>query len=282
MKLKAFRGKKLPLTNDGALELFPVGAGSAFAKTLYQNNYLIIKGDTHVMIDCGTRAPEALYRLGLSVTDISTWLITHSHADHIGGLEEVMLMNRYFVRKKPTVIITPEYQETLWNNSLRGGNEPNERHDGHGLGFEDYWNVIRPTPVPGQPRDTRSVDIGSLNIKIVRTKHFPDQSTSWEDSAYSVGLIIDDRILFSGDTRFDPELLSSYDDLYSFEAIFHDVQFFTGGVHPSLDEISTLPAEMKRRMILTHYPESWADQEKRVRKEGFIGFARQWSFHRFD
>lgn len=281
MKIKPFRGKRLPLSNDGTLELFPVGCGSAFAKTIYQNNYLVIKGDTHLMIDCGTRAPEALSKLGHPVTDISTWLITHSHADHIGGLEEVMLVNRYFARKKPDVVITEEYQDVLWNGSLRGGNEPNERHDGHGLGFRDYWNVIRPVPVPDQPRDTRSVDLGPLNVKLIRTKHFPEQSVGWEDSAYSVGLIFDDRILFTGDTRFDPELLQAYDELYGFEVIFHDVQFFTGGVHASLDEISTLPADMKRRMVLTHYPESWSEQAKRVHQEGFLGFARQWSFYRF-
>ena len=282
MRVSAFRGRKLPLSNDGALEMFPVGCSSAFAKSLYQNNYLIVKGDTHLMVDCGTRAPEALFKLGRPVTDISNWLITHSHADHVGGLEEVMLMNRYFAHSKPSVVITEEYQQTLWNESLRGGNEPNERHEGHGLGFEDYWNVIRPQPVPGQPRDTRSVDLGPLNIKIFRTKHFPEQSTGWEDSAYSVGLIIDDRIMFTGDTRFDPELLESYDDIYSFEIIFHDVQFFAGGVHASLDEVSTLPPEMKRRMVLTHYPETWSGQVKRVRREGFIGFAHQWSFYRFD
>ena len=282
MKIKPFRGKKLPLENNGVLTLFPVGCGSAFSKKLYQNNYLIIKGDTHLMVDCGTRAPSALAALGHPVTDISTWLITHSHADHIGGLEEVMLLGRYFARKKPKVIITEEYQKVLWEKSLSGGNEPNEIHAGTKLTFDDYWEVIRPVPVEGQPRDTRSVDLGALNIKMVRTKHFPEQSASWEDSAYSVGLIIDDRILFTGDTQFDPELLTSYDALYSFEYIFHDVQFFTGGVHPGLDQLSTLPEEIKRRIILTHYSESWTEQVKRVRNEAFIGFARQSSFYIFE
>jgi ribonuclease BN (tRNA processing enzyme) len=264
------------------LTLFPVGCGSAFAKKLFQNNYLIIKGDTHVMVDCGTRAPTALAGLGLSVTDISTWLITHSHADHIGGLEEVMLMGRYFARRKPAVIITEEYQKTLWEHSLSGGNRPNEVHDGVMLTFDDYWEPIRPVTVDGQPRDTREVNLGELNIKLVRTKHFPEQAASWQDSAYSVGLIIDDRILFTGDTKFDPELLTSYDDLYSFEYIFHDVQFFPGGVHTSLDELCTLPPELKRRIILTHYQESWRDHVKRVKSEGFVGFAQQSSFYIFE
>jgi ribonuclease BN (tRNA processing enzyme) len=282
MRIRPNREKQLPLTNDGVLTLFPVGCGSAFSKKLFQNNYLVIKGDSHVMIDCGTRAPKALHSLGHGVGDIRTWLITHSHADHIGGLEEVMLMGRYVTRTKPSVIITEEYQETLWNQSLRGGCEFSEIHDGKGMSFEDYWTPIRPVPVAGQPRDTRSVDVGPINIKMIRTVHFPEQAQTWQESAYSAGLIIDDRILFTGDTKFDPEFLRNYDEIYRFEYIFHDVQFFTGGIHASLDEISTLEPDLKRRIILTHYADAWPDHAKRVKKEGILGFAKQWSFYRFD
>jgi glyoxylase-like metal-dependent hydrolase (beta-lactamase superfamily II) len=281
MRVKRFRKKQLPLSNKGELQLFPVGCGSAFSKRLYQNNWLVLKGDTHVMVDCGTRAPEALFELGRPVTDISTWLITHSHADHIGGLEEVMLMSRYVARKKPSVIITPEYQETLWNFSLRGGSEPNEQHDGEGLGFTDFWEVIRPAALDGYPRDTCEITLGNLNIKLVRTHHFPEQAAGWKDSAYSVGLILDDRILFTGDTQFDRELLESYDERFHFEHIFHDVQFFTGGVHAGLEELMTLPPPLRSRMYLMHYADSWREHESRVREAGFAGFVRQQHFYTF-
>jgi len=54
----------LALTNGGELELTFIGSGSAFSKVFYQNNLLIVKGDSHLLVDCGTRAPEALARLG--------------------------------------------------------------------------------------------------------------------------------------------------------------------------------------------------------------------------
>jgi ribonuclease BN (tRNA processing enzyme) len=259
-----------------------VGCGSAFSKQLYQNNWLIVKGDRHVMVDCGTRTPQALDEHGHPVTDISTWLITHSHADHVGGLEEVMLMGRYVARKKPTVIITREYERILWNHSLRGGSEFSEVHNGKGLQFSDYWETLRPEPLKGYPRDTREISLGNLNIKLVRTRHYPEQATSWKESTYSVGLILDDRIFFSGDTQFDPELLKSYDARFSFEYIFHDVQFFTGGVHAGLDELVTLPAEIKKRMVLMHYGDAWRDYRRRVKSEGFLAFARQGVFYTFD
>lgn len=281
MKLKKLRpGRQpLPLRNKGELQIIPIGCGGAFSKVLYQNNFLIVKGDAHVMIDCGTRTPEALSTLGRSVTDIRTWLITHSHADHIGGLEEVMLMSRYVARTKPSIIITEEYEADLWGMSLRGANEFNERHDGRGLGFADYWDTIRPAPIEGFPRDTREVSLGDLNLKLVRTRHYPEQAESWKDAAYSVGLVIDDRILFSGDTQFDADLIRQYDEMLGLEYIFHDVQFFTGGVHTGIDELSTLTEALKSKMLLMHYGDNWKDQRKRVESEGFLGFTRQqWSY----
>jgi len=67
----------LGLTTDGSTELTFIGSGSAFSKKYYQNNLLISQGEDHVMIDCGSRAPEALALLGLSVMDIHNYLITH-------------------------------------------------------------------------------------------------------------------------------------------------------------------------------------------------------------
>ena len=103
MTVRKFKKGPLTLTNKGELCLFFVGVGSAFSKAHYQTNLLIIKGDDHLMVDCGTKAPQALFELGVPVTSVKNWLITHSHADHIGGLEEVMLMGRYVTREKPTI-----------------------------------------------------------------------------------------------------------------------------------------------------------------------------------
>jgi ribonuclease BN (tRNA processing enzyme) len=240
-----------------------------------------VKGDDHCMVDCGTRTPEALAKLGRPVTEIDNWLITHSHADHIGGLEEVMLMGRYVTHRKPNIVIPAEYERVLWNFSLKGGSEYNEAHDGAGLQFGDFWNIVRPTWLKGYPRATMQVTIGSLDIKTVRTRHYPEQATNWNDSAYSIGLILDDRILFTGDTQFDPDLLAEYDEIFDFDYIFHDVQFFTGGVHAGLDELATLPSSFKKRIILMHYPDSFERYRKRVKDEGFFGFARQGAFHIF-
>ncbi|TFG63632.1 MAG: MBL fold metallo-hydrolase, partial [Spirochaetales bacterium] len=209
MIIKKYNDKKLSLENDCQLSIFFVGVGSAFSKRHYQTNIIIVKGPDHVMIDCGSKAPQALWELGLSVMDVKNFLITHSHADHIGGLEEVMLMYRYVARKKPVIVINKIFQHFLWDLSLRGGSSYNEEHAGSMLSFSDMWEVILPEWLPGYPRETMEASVGGINLKIFRTKHIPDFPNSWQNSFWSCGLIIDDRVMFTSDTRFDLDLITT-------------------------------------------------------------------------
>ncbi|TVR59890.1 MAG: MBL fold metallo-hydrolase [Spirochaetaceae bacterium] len=281
MTTRELKRKKIDLHTDGRLSIVFLGCGAAFAKTLNQNNILIIKGDDHVLVDCGTKTPRVLFDHGVPISAVETFLITHSHADHVGGLEEAMLTARYVARKKPTVVITPEYEQVLWTESLRGGAEHNERSNGKELRFRDFWNVVRPRKVRGLPRDTRTATIGSIDVKIFRTRHYPQQATSWTDSQISYGLIIDDRILFTGDTQFDGDLVPGFGAKFDLETIFHDVQFFTGGIHASLDEVASLPAAERKRTYLMHYPDSYKDHVSAVDDLGFRGFARELVYYDF-
>ena len=171
MRIETLDNRKLSLKNDGKLELFFVGVGSAFTKRHYQTNLLVIKGKDHLLIDCGTKGTQALYELGIPITDIKNFLITHSHADHIGGLEEAALMGRYATKKKPVMVINETYQHILWDMSLRGGSAYNEEEAKDMLSFCDFWDIIRPQWLPDYPRETFSTKIGNIDIKMMRTKH---------------------------------------------------------------------------------------------------------------
>ncbi len=275
--------KKLPLSlvNDGKLTLFFLGVGSAFTKRNYQTNLLVIKGKDHVMVDFGSKAPQAIHEISLQVTDLRTFLITHSHADHIGGLEEVMLLNRYVRREKPSIIINPTYQTLLWEMSLRGGSAFNEERSGQVLTFDDMWEIVRPVWLETLPRETHEATIGSINIKFYRTKHIPDNPATWQSSFWSCGLMIDDRVMFTSDTRFDEDLVYTFDKLFKPEIIFHDCQFFNGGVHAGIDELNSYPAEIKRKMYLVHYGDNWEANEKKVAECGFAGLGKQWTSYIF-
>ncbi len=272
MRVSPKQDLPLSLSNDGDLELYFIGAGSAFARTLNQTNIIIIKGDNHVLIDCGTKCCQALHELGVHFSDIRHFLITHSHADHIGGLEEVQLFGRYVSQQKPTMIINEDYQEILWQQSLRGGSEMSESTP---LRFEDLWQIQRPTLVEHAPRETWETNVGSINIKMPRTMHFPDDAPSWRESQWSCGVIVDDRVLFTSDTRFDPDLLHDFDQHYHLDIIFHDCQLFTGGVHASINELATLPASLKSRIVLMHYGDNHEEFKELAAREGFHSWARQ-------
>lgn len=282
MKIQKLSRPALPLTNDGQLSIYFIGTGSAFAKTVFQNNVVVVKEQTHLVIDVGTRCMERLNEVGIRATDLDNFLITHTHADHIGGLEEVMLMDRFVVGKRPRIIINEEFQRILWDHSLSGGSAWSELIDGQPLRFEDMWTPLRPGLVEGMPRETWGYDLGSLNVKMPRTMHIPSNVPSWKESFWSCGVILDDRVFFTSDTRFDPELVIEFDRLFDFEIIFHDCQLFTGGVHSSLEELANLPPELKRKMVLMHYGDTWRDYQLRASEAGFHSFALQSHSYVFD
>lgn len=275
--------KPLSLRTDGELQVFFIGVGSAFAQKNNQLNLLLIKGDKHVMVDFGMTGPRALSETaGLKPIDISTILPTHSHADHIGGIECLALMNRYVGQKfmnkdKLKMIINDEYQRVLWTHSLQGGLEWNENdiNTSQKLSFSDFFDVIKPTWKKSQPREIYEINYGDMKIEMFRTSHIPEQSKNWEASFISYGLFIDDHVFISMDTKFDRELIDMYVDKSS--VMFHDVQFFPGAVHAYLEDLKTLPEEIKKKMYLMHYADNFESQDI----SDFAGWTEQGVIYRF-
>jgi hypothetical protein len=104
----------------------------------------------------------------------------------------------------------------------------------------------------GKPEDT-------IHLDIFRTTHIPEQSSNWEASFVSYGLYIDDKVLYSGDTKYDPEILALFGT--PAKAIFQDVQFFDAGVHAPLSCLKEQPPEVKEKMYLCHYADNFEDYD---------------------
>lgn len=268
--------KPLKLQNKGDLEIAFIGCGTAFGKELFNNNFIIVKGKTHLLVDFGMSGPHALCKTtGLNVSEIDNIFITHSHADHIGGLEYLALNNRYvsqilYNKPKLNMIITKEYQKILWERSLRGGMEWNESSaQGIQLNFEDYFQPIRPKLIRKSPRLTLEIDFEGLHLEIFGTNHIPDNAKNQNEAFLTYGLFIDGRVLITGDTKFDIDLLNYYGP--KAEVIFHDTSFESNPVHPALKDLKKLPKSLKKKLLLMHYGDNWREQKI----DDFIGLVKQ-------
>ena len=271
---------KIELTNNGELSLFFVGTGSAFSKINFQTNLLIIKGQDHILIDCGSLCPYALqtsYNTRLS--EIKNLLLTHPHADHIGGVEEVALVGYYVNKSKPQLVITDKFKKALWNESLKGGCQFSEEGK---MSIDDYFAQVRPVRIQKKPLEIFEANVGTINLKLFRTRHVTTRTDSLKNSQLSYGVIIDDRILFTGDTQFNKEqlelLLKEYPTI---ECIFHDCDFsgYSEGVHASYKQLKTLDASIKEKMFLVHY-NSTAQKYAPV-EDGFLGFTKPGIYYQF-
>lgn len=268
--------KPYKLINESGLEVSFLGTGSAFGRKLFNTNFLLVKGDTHLLVDFGITGPIALSSvLGVEITDIENILLTHSHSDHIGGVEYLALFNRYvsqplFKKSKLNLIIDEEYSKYLWDHSLSGGMERNESTDVISkLYLNDYFNIINPRLITNNPRCIFEIDFKGIQLEIFATNHIPDKVVSINQAFFSYGIFVDDRILFSGDTKFDSDLFNLYGA--KAEIIFHDCSFFSNPVHASLEELETLPKEIKSKMLLVHYGDDWEKYDV----SNFMGLVHQ-------
>jgi ribonuclease BN (tRNA processing enzyme) len=277
-------GQPLSLTTDGHLRVVFIGVGSAFSKRHRQSNILIIQGDHHILIDCGTQGPLALNDIGLNVLKVRCYLPTHSHADHVGGMEEVALMNRYTPNmNKPKMVILRDYQDLLWSKTLSGGAEFCEANQGRSLQITDFFDILRPKTVEVDGRKFWVYQHGPIELMIMRTRHFPDTAGSVDESQWCCGIYVNRRVWISGDTMFDQEYPMRFSN--DAEIMFHDCQLFYGGVHASYHELMTLPEQVRAKIMLYHYgdnwnrPETWVKQDNPFTgdpvKDGFMGWAQQ-------
>jgi hydroxyacylglutathione hydrolase len=255
-------GSKLCLTNDGELELFWIGVGSPLAKRNDNTNLLIIQGAVHVLVDFGITGPRALFETtGLEMTDIKVILPTHLHADHVGGIEQMAHAHHYLRQEKQEMIITEDFQDRLWERTLRGGLEFDENvaQNGKFLGFSDYYDAIRPIQIENRNRRTWRVNVGGLSLELFKTDHVPDSAPGWNSTYFSVGVFIGNRVFVSMDSRFDPQLIMDYS--VTAETMFHDVQFTSGPLHASLADLRSLNDLVKRRMHFMHYADSYEEKD---------------------
>lgn len=251
------------------MKLTFLGRGGAFAPISVGNSNMLLEADTgkKMLIDFGTTAPY-IYRdeMGLDFQDIDAVYLTHSHADHVGGIE-FFAFHRYFLPKKenntiirPKLFAVRDLMKELWDNTLKGGLESLQ---GKIMNLTDYFDC-RPIST------NRIFSWEGLYFTPIQTVHV--RSGYIIKHSYGVGIGRSQTtydLYITSDTQFDRGLMEYY---YRSKVIFQDCE--TGNyrsiVHAHYDDLKTLPEEIKRKMWLYHY-----NQKEDHEKDGFAGFVEK-------
>jgi ribonuclease BN (tRNA processing enzyme) len=252
------------------MKLTFLGVGSAFSRTHPNSSVLVEQGEIKLLIDCGWTAPGCIEEYGLSLSDITHIFITHLHADHVGGLEEMAIRERLFYQHKPTLVTTSTLLDRLWLTCLKGGLEYIEAtpNDETAQTLADFFE---PVLVPGG-QWVRLLPTEPLRLYLHATDHVKGMECyGLEMETETSGA--SKRLFFSGDSKFNRECIIQR--VQSCEQAFQDCQLYdsghanTLGVHASYSQLQQLPADIRQKLWLYHY----GDQSlPPAEDDGFLGF----------
>ncbi len=242
-----------------------LGSGSAFtvgADNFHSNILLVSDRDTKFLIDCGSDIRFSLYVAGYSYADITDIYISHSHADHAGGLEYMGLNTKFDPRcDRPNLYLSKDLASEIWDRTLSGGMRS---VSGEILSLESFFNV-HPINLHGH------FEWEGIRFTLVKVVHvdngffvIPSYGLFFEVDGVKVFVTTDAKL-------FKDDNLKLYDQA---DIIFQDCETtpFPSTVHAHYNELLGLPLEIRRKMWLYHYqPGPLPDAEH----DGFQGFVKR-------
>jgi ribonuclease BN (tRNA processing enzyme) len=241
-------------------EAIVIGVGDTFSERHHSTALLLGCDGFRLAIDCPDMYRRALRDAGgragrtLSLPDIDHMLITHVHGDHMNGLEGVAFFKHFAEGKRLRLVTSPEVRASIWDQRLVAS--MGALWDGrqfHDKTFHDYFEHL---PLAWADETV----VGPFRIRARRTRHHvPTSALLIEAGGRTLG--------YSSDTAFDPELIAFLEPA---DLIIHETNF--GPAHTPYAALAALPAPLRARMRLIHYPDSFdmAGSAVRPLREGDV------------
>ncbi len=229
------------------LQFLPLGVGDFFSRYYYSSCFVVLAGDTPILIDCPSPLRKMLHEastragIDLPIEAINHFVLTHLHGDHANGLEEVAFYKRFLQGGKPVLYTIPEVARDLWEHRLQaslGFMTDSELNNGTPQTLSDYFEVR-------ECEEDRPNPCGDGALFIRRTRHFlPCFGLRISFGGLTLG--------YSSDTVFDPEHIEF---LSGSDLIVHETS--AGGGHTPIGKLAALPESLRRKMFIVHIPDTF-------------------------
>jgi ribonuclease BN (tRNA processing enzyme) len=223
------------------LRLVPLGVGDAFSALYYSSCLAVEAEGAWLLLDCPHPIRKMLREAvpGLDLDRVAAVALSHAHADHCSGLECAGFYSRFTLGRPLSLLAHPDLAVALWTGHLAAGMEWVTTREGDApqrRGFAEFFDH-RPL-VEGRP-----VQVGPFQVECHPTVHsVPTFGFRVRAAGRCLG--------YSSDTAYHPPLL---DWLSAADLIVHETN--PGLLHTEYAQLAALPAELRRRMRVTHYPD---------------------------
>jgi ribonuclease BN (tRNA processing enzyme) len=228
-----------------SFRFIPLGVGDAFSAKWYSSCLALEAEGTWLLIDCPHPIRKILHEAGqqigrpLDLDHFAGMVLTHLHADHASAVEGYGFYNRFCLQRKAPVLTHPEVAREMWDGHLRAGMGVLIGPDGRAMRmtFDDYFTVH---PLC----DRGPITFGPFTIECRQTTHH----------IFTTALRIRaaGRLLgYSADTGYDETLIAWLGEA---DTIIHETNY---GIHTPYAKLAALPADLRRKMHLIHYPDDF-------------------------
>lgn len=235
---------------ESDVRVIPLGVGEAFTARHYTTCLALGAGADWMLLDCPHPVRKMLREgshaagLPLDLDRVLGVALSHLHADHCSGLEDFGYFAHFVLGRRARVLAHPEVLARVWDGLLAAGMGQMRTDPAAPPAVRRLDDYFETTPLD----ESRPVGLGPFQVECRPTVHsIPTTAFRVTAGGRTLG--------FSADTAFDPGLIAWLEpcDLIVHEATTQPASH----VHTPYARLAALPAPLRARMRLIHYPDDF-------------------------